>query len=95
MLLYTLARAYLGPNINNFNNFMSICGVQTEAIAQKFLGRSDDETQFSNADNRKGRNKTGRSQSTTFKSFDLQKKGSKGIIFDTKEQQVHYKDQNF
>ncbi|KAI5680384.1 hypothetical protein M9H77_01611 [Catharanthus roseus] len=61
---------------------------ETEAIAQKFLGRSDDETQFSNADNRKGRNKTGRSQSTTFKSFDLQKKGSKGIIFDTKEQQI-------
>lgn len=64
--------------------------MQEEATAQKFLRGSINETKFSNADDRNGRNKAGQNKSTNFKSSALQKKGSKGITFDM-EQQVCYK----
>ncbi|KAK4492564.1 hypothetical protein RD792_003379 [Penstemon davidsonii] len=59
---------------------------------EKFPQRSRDENPFSNADGRSSRNKTGRSQSTAFKSIGVQKKGNKGIEVDSKEQQVKARD---
>ncbi|KAL3849805.1 hypothetical protein ACJIZ3_011687 [Penstemon smallii] len=56
--------------------------------AIEFPQRSRDENPFSNADGRSSRNKTGRSQSTAFKSIGVQKKRNKGIEVDSKEQQV-------
>ncbi|KAK4492561.1 hypothetical protein RD792_003374 [Penstemon davidsonii] len=64
---------------------------QNSAI-EKFPQRSRDENPFSNADGRSSRNKTGRSQSTAFKSIGVQKKGNKGIEVDSKEQQVKARD---
>ncbi|XP_049343456.1 protease Do-like 2, chloroplastic isoform X1 [Solanum verrucosum] len=54
---------------------------------QKFSRRSKNEGPFANADGRSSSSETGRSQSTAIKSFGLQKKG-KGIMLDSKDQQV-------
>ncbi|THF97714.1 hypothetical protein TEA_010959 [Camellia sinensis var. sinensis] len=60
-----------------------------EAISQKkFPGRSKDERPNSIADGNSGRSNTGRSQSTAFKSFGVQKKDTKGFLLDLKDQQV-------
>ncbi|CAL5357572.1 unnamed protein product [Camellia sinensis] len=62
---------------------------ETEAISQKkFPGRSKDERPNSIADGNSGRSNTGRSQSTAFKSFGVQKKDTKGFLLDLKDQQV-------
>uniref|UniRef100_A0A5B7A3J7 Putative DEGP protease 2 isoform 1 n=1 Tax=Davidia involucrata TaxID=16924 RepID=A0A5B7A3J7_DAVIN len=62
---------------------------QKEAISQKnFSGKSKDERPNSNADGNSGKSNTGRSQSTTFKSFGMQRKDTKGFLFDLKDQQV-------
>ncbi|KAL3367604.1 hypothetical protein AABB24_012040 [Solanum stoloniferum] len=55
---------------------------------QKFSRRSKNEGPFANADGRSSSSETGRSQSTAIKSFGLQKKG-KGIMLDSKDQQVY------
>ncbi|KAI7991029.1 hypothetical protein LOK49_LG12G01194 [Camellia lanceoleosa] len=62
---------------------------ETEAISQKkFPGRSKDERPNSITDGNSGRSNTGRSQSTAFKSFGVQKKDTKGFLLDLKDQQV-------
>ncbi|KAI8002643.1 Protein BONZAI 2 [Camellia lanceoleosa] len=62
---------------------------EIEAISQKkFPGRSKDERPNSIADGNSGRSNTGRSQSTAFKSFGVQKKDTKGFLLDLKDQQV-------
>lgn len=60
--------------------------IQREAVTQKCPGRSKGERLFPNVDDR-NTNKNGRSQSTSFKSFGVQRKG-KGVQFDSKELQV-------
>uniref|UniRef100_A0A5B7A483 Putative DEGP protease 2 isoform 1 n=1 Tax=Davidia involucrata TaxID=16924 RepID=A0A5B7A483_DAVIN len=60
---------------------------QKEAISQKkFSGKSKDERSDSNADENSGN--MGRSQSTAFKSFGMQRKDTKGFLYDLKDQQV-------
>ncbi|XP_031122773.1 protease Do-like 2, chloroplastic [Ipomoea triloba] len=69
---------------------------EREAVTQKCPGRSKGERLFSNVDDR-NTNKNGRSQSTSFKSFGVQRKG-KGVQFDSKELQVetgNLQDSNF
>ncbi|KAL2556719.1 Protease Do-like 2 [Forsythia ovata] len=61
---------------------------ENEAITQKFPGRSRDESPLSNADGRSSRKKSGRSQSTSLRSSGVQRKGNKGVLFDSKDQQV-------
>ncbi|KAG8389423.1 hypothetical protein BUALT_Bualt02G0228000 [Buddleja alternifolia] len=62
--------------------------IENEVITQKFPTRSRDKNAFPNADDRSGRNKTGRSQSTTSNSVGEQKKENKGILVDLQEQKV-------
>lgn len=69
---------------------------EREAVTQKCPGRSKGERLFPNVDDR-NTNKNGRSQSTSFKSFGVQRKG-KGVQFDSKELQVetgNLQDSNF
>ncbi|KAI3449551.1 hypothetical protein Pfo_006216 [Paulownia fortunei] len=62
--------------------------IENEVITQKFPTRARAENPFSNADGRRGRNKTGQSQTTASKSFGVQKKGNQGILVDLNDQQV-------
>ncbi|CAK9175894.1 unnamed protein product [Ilex paraguariensis] len=75
------------PKISPSPPRKSTTEIQKEAVSQKFPERSKDERPYSNADGHSGRSKTGRSQSTAFKSFGGQRKGSKGFLLDSKEQQ--------
>ncbi|GAA0139699.1 hypothetical protein Leryth_004902 [Lithospermum erythrorhizon] len=62
--------------------------IPEEATPVKLQKRIGNEKPFSNGEGRNGKSKTGRSQSAAFKSYGLQRKGNKGVIFDSKEQQV-------
>lgn len=69
--------------------YISWYWVHNEAIVQKFLARSRDQNPLSNADRRSSRSEAGQSQPTTFKSFGINRKGSKEDLIDLQEQQVN------
>ncbi|KAG9154132.1 hypothetical protein Leryth_000623 [Lithospermum erythrorhizon] len=62
--------------------------VPEEATLVKFQRRIGNEKLFSNGEGRNDETKPGRPQSEAFKSYGLQGKGNKGVIFNSKEQDV-------
>lgn len=52
-------------------------------------GRSRDESHLSNVDGQSSWKKAGKSQSTSFRSSGTQRKGNKGVLFDSRDQQVN------
>ncbi|CAA2996822.1 protease Do-like 2, chloroplastic [Olea europaea subsp. europaea] len=61
---------------------------ESEAITHKLPGRSRDESHLSNVDGQSSWKKAGKSQSTSFRSSGTQRKGNKGVLFDSRDQQV-------
>ncbi|KAG8370674.1 hypothetical protein BUALT_Bualt13G0007800 [Buddleja alternifolia] len=84
---YLFSASKSGEDLNR-KRFAREYAIENESIIQKLPPRSRDESPFSNADSRSRGNKTGRPESTAFKSFGVQKKGNKGGLVDSKGQQV-------
>lgn len=63
--------------------------MQKQAVPRKNIpGRSNDGKNYSYADENSGGVDRGRVQSTSFKSFGMQRKDNKDFLFDMKEQLV-------
>ncbi|KAL8100914.1 protease Do-like 2, chloroplastic [Apium graveolens] len=83
---------------NPISSFQCNSSKQKEDSSQNFSRRSIDESFYSKTVDHGARSNGGRSRSTAFKSVSGQKKGSKGFLIDSKEQQVetsNLQDANF